>query len=120
MNCSTVNCRTTALVHKPVPLCGTCALQVIAEYASANLGRRQPSKQNHSRNVAEETETLYRVLDAEGWNAINLARATQILHVPQRTAARRLSAARKQYATELARRANNSSDLDFFDATHPE
>lgn len=39
---------------------------------------------------------------------MNLDRATKVLGIPQRTAARRLAEARKQYAAELSRRASRS------------
>lgn len=37
MNCSTDICTRTALVREPLPLCRTCTLQVLANYANANL-----------------------------------------------------------------------------------
>jgi hypothetical protein len=38
MKCSVGTCIGTAQVREPLPLCGTCALRVIAAYAAANLG----------------------------------------------------------------------------------
>ena len=38
MNCSVGTCTRTAEVREPLPLCGTCALRVVAAYAAANLG----------------------------------------------------------------------------------
>lgn len=108
MNCSTRTCNGTAEVREPLPLCGTCALLVMASYAAANLGsgtevRKVPEVRQN--DAQQEIRTIYRILDEEGWNSVNLDRAARVLGRPQRTAARRLADARRQYAAELARRA---------------
>lgn len=117
MNCSVRTCNGTALITRPLPLCGTCCLRVMTGYAAANLfgsERQSAEVQTVRKNeVPEQIQTIYRLLDQEGWNAVNLPRATEALGIPERTAARRLAEARKQYAAELARRAgHNSSDAD--------
>lgn len=42
MNCSVGTCTRTAQVREPLPLCGTCALGVLAAYAAANLAGSEP------------------------------------------------------------------------------
>lgn len=103
MNCTVGTCTRTAQVHEPLPLCGTCALRVIANYATANL--QGSANQVPETDANQETGTIYRLLDEEGWNSVDLNRAMEVLNRPKATAARRLAAARKQYATELNRRA---------------
>jgi len=44
MNCSVETCTRTAEVREPLPLCGTCTLQVLAAYVAVNLGS-EPSVQ---------------------------------------------------------------------------
>ena len=108
MNCSTGTCTGTAQVREPLPLCGTCALRVIAAYAAANLGS-EPPVQVRQPDAETEIETVYRLLDTDGWNQVDLNRAMQVLNRPKATAARRLSEARRRYAAELGRRARNET-----------
>lgn len=104
MNCSTGTCTANVLVREPVPLCGTCALRVIANYAAANLAGSEPVRTDAARDVG----TLFRLLDAEGWNQVDLNRAAQVLNLPTEAAARRLAEARKKYAAELNQRAGRN------------
>lgn len=53
MNCSTANCRTESLVREPLPLCGTCALRVIAAYARANLKGKHGSAEVQTLSTEE-------------------------------------------------------------------
>ncbi|WP_282797343.1 hypothetical protein [Streptomyces sp. CC224B] len=107
MNCSVGTCTGTPQVRKPLPLCGTCALRVIAAYAAANLGSDAQSSDPRPRQAKARFEAgiLYRLLDTDGWNRVDLNRAMQVLNRPKATAARRLAEARRQYAGELNRRA---------------
>lgn len=75
-----------------------------AAKSPANLSTSSRPAQDHQRDVREEVGRIYRLIDAEGWNAVNLDRATQVLQIPERTAARRLAEARKRYAAEITRR----------------
>ncbi|MDJ0465031.1 hypothetical protein [Streptomyces sp. H27-C3] len=114
MNCSVGTCTGTAQVREPLPLCGTCALRVIAAYAEANLGSEpQGSELARQTKARSEVGILYRILDTDGWNRVDLNRAMQVLNRPKATAARRLAEARRQYAGELNRRARRQSiDID--------
>ncbi|MEU2315172.1 hypothetical protein [Streptomyces albidoflavus] len=103
MNCSTDACTRTALVREPLPLCRTCTLQVLANYANANLSASSEPEVRQS-TAADEIDTLYYLLDTEGWNSLDLNRAMEVLNRPKATAARRLSEARRRYAIELGRR----------------
>ena len=108
MICSVRTCTGTSLVREPLPLCGTCALRVLAAYAATNLGSEPQARevrQVHQADAREEVGTIYRLLDREGWNHVDIKVAAKVLNRPDRTAARRLAEARKQYAAELARRA---------------
>ena len=104
MNCTVGTCTGTVQVREPLPLCGTCALRVVAAYAAANLGS-EPQVQVRQGDAQDEIRTVYRLLDTDGWNQVDLNRAMEVLNRPKATAARRLAEARKQYAAELARRA---------------
>lgn len=108
MNCSTANCRTAPVVHEPVPLCGTCALLVLAAYAEANLANQIGTITDRQTDARTEIRTIYQLLDAEGWNGVDLRRTMEVLKRPKATAAKRLAEARKQYAAELNRRAGRS------------
>lgn len=119
MNCSVRTCTGTPLITRPLPLCGTCALRVMAGYAAANLFGSEPQvrqvREVRQNDVQQEIRTIYRLLDEEGWNSVNLDRATKVLGRSERTAARRLAEARKEYAAELSRRAGRSrreADID--------
>lgn len=103
MNCSVGTCTRTAEVHEPLPLCGTCALRVVAAYAAANLGS-EPQVQVRRPDAETEIRTIYRLLDTDGWNQVDLNRAMRVLNRPKATAARRLAEARRRYAAELSRR----------------
>lgn len=167
MNCSVRTCTGTAQVREPLPLCGTCALRVVAAYATANLpANLEPGETNQQRFTTDEQDrivlnlygelnrrpqwtevrdaltragfapisrptaqrirarlearlphlttaadaeidTLYELLDAQGWNAVDLNVAMRTLNRPKATAARRLAEARKRYAAELNRRARH-------------
>lgn len=107
MNCSVGTCTGTAQVREPLPLCGTCALRVLAAYAAANLGS-EPVVQVRQTDAQTEIGTLFRILDEEGWNRLDLNRAIEVLNRPKATAARRLAEARRQYAADLNRRAGQS------------
>ncbi|WP_404974786.1 hypothetical protein [[Kitasatospora] papulosa] len=102
------------MVHEPLPLCGTCALQVMANYAAANLAGSEPVR----RDVQSDIGTLYQLLDSEGWNQVDLNRASEVLNLPNGTAAKRLAEARKQYAAELNRRAGRNRRQVQIDAVY--
>lgn len=119
MKCSTRTCTRNAQVREPLPLCRICVVRVMAAYTAVILGGSEPEagevREVRQNDVQEETQTIYRLLDTEGWNSVNLDRATKVLGRSQRTAARRLAEARKQYAEELSRRAGRSrreADID--------
>jgi hypothetical protein len=97
------------VVREPLPLCGACSLRVIAAYATVNLTAGSGTSQVRQVDAQDETGTLYRLLDTEGWNAVNLNRAIEVLNRPKATAAKRLAAARRQYAAELSRRASHKT-----------
>lgn len=118
MNCSVGTCTRTAEVLEPLPLCGTDALRVIAAYAHANLPAGSGTSQVPRGDAEEEIGTIYRLLDAEGWNAVDLNRAIEVLNRPKATAARRLAEARKRYAAELNRRAGRSRREAQIEAVH--
>lgn len=115
MNCSVGTCTRTAQVREPLPLCGTCALRVIAEYAAANLGSEPQGR--HS-DAQDEVRTIYRIIDADGWNQVDLNRAMKVLNRPKATAARRLADARRQYAAELNRKAGRNRRESEIDAVY--
>ena len=108
MNCTL--CRQPATITDPLPLCRTDALRVIAAYADVALSAPAASRPSPQRqpDAEEEIRTLYALLDAEGWNTLDLNRAMCVLSRPKATAARRLAEARKRYASELNRRARRS------------
>ncbi|KFG02489.1 hypothetical protein IQ62_01735 [Streptomyces scabiei] len=91
----------------------------MAAYCSLLLEGSEPEVREvpevRRNDAQQEIRTIYQLLDKEGWNSVNLDRAAKVLGRPERTSARRLAEARKQYAAELSRRAGRSrreADID--------
>lgn len=119
--CTVETCQATAATASPIPLCQCHAVEValaVLPLALANAltntnppgVEREPELSANDTldrrdDAREEIGLIYRLLDNEGWNAVELNRAMAVLNRPKATAARRLSEARKQYAAELGRRA---------------
>lgn len=105
MKCAVRNCTAPAYITDPLPMCHADALRVTGAFTTKALDDMEHRQATRQQPAEDETKALMELIDVEGWNAIDLNRAMEVLNRPKATAARRLSAARKRYAAELTRRA---------------
>jgi hypothetical protein len=104
-------CREPTLVREPVPLCRNHGSETVLALLPALLGtvNPEPSASRRPRTgtrevISAEIATLTELIHTEGWAAVGLNRAIQVLGSPRATAAKRLAQARKNYATTVYRK----------------
>lgn len=108
MNCTVENCTEAATITAPLPLCMLDSLRIMSAYVEAATAGATAEPERP--DMAEvEISRLYELIDHEGWQTVNLKRAMAELGKLERTAARRLAAARSRYAADIRKRAETAT-----------